>query len=254
VAQFSIAHLYPDLMNLYGDRGNLICLQQRLQWYGHSCSLENISLPDAMNLARYDMVFMGGGSDREQGLVYQDLLGKGAQLLEHIEEGLPMLCICGAYQLLGMSYIAADGSTLDGLSFFNFRTVAGSPRLIGNVLLEADIDDQTMSVVGFENHGGRTIFGDPALMPFGRVIRGYGNNGEDGGEGLIYKNLIGTYLHGPLLPKNPAVADFFISAMARRRGVDLGTPPDDAIEIFAHDQVKNRLLTPPRLRRVLTTV
>ncbi|NLW92245.1 MAG: glutamine amidotransferase [Syntrophomonadaceae bacterium] len=242
MAQFSIAHLYPDLMNLYGDRGNLICLQKRLQWRGHQCSIENLGLSDDMELGRYDMVFMGGGSDREQGLVYEDLLRKGSRIMEQIEAGLPMLCICGAYQLLGQSYIAADGQVMDGLRFFNFRTVAGSPRLIGNILIEANIDGQKVSVVGFENHGGRTIFLDHKLQPLGHVIKGFGNNGKDGGEGLIYKNLIGTYLHGPFLPKNPAVADFILSAMAKRRGVELDTLLDDSIEKYAHDQVKDRLL------------
>ncbi|MGE5391014.1 MAG: type 1 glutamine amidotransferase [Deltaproteobacteria bacterium] len=254
MAQFSIAHLYPDLMNLYGDRGNLICMQKRMQWYGHNCSIENLGLRDDLDLDRYDMVFMGGGSDREQGLVYEDLLRKGGRLKEQIEAGLPVLCICGAYQLLGLSYIAADGQAMDGLKFFEFRTVAGSPRLIGNVLIEANIDGKAVSVVGFENHGGRTIFDDPDLQSFGRVINGFGNNGKDGGEGLIYKNLIGTYLHGPLLPKNPAVADFFISAMAQRKGIELAYDLDDFIEQFAHDQVKGRLLGSTRPGRRPVTV
>lgn len=242
MARFRIAHLYPDLMNLYGDRGNLICLQKRLQWYGHDCSIESLGLRDEMALEPFDMVFMGGGSDREQGLVYEDLLRKGNLLKDEIEAGLPMLCICGAYQLLGFSYIAADGQVMDGLRFFGFRTVAGSPRLIGNVLIEANMNGQVVTVVGFENHGGRTIFDDSTLQPFGRVIAGFGNNGRDGGEGLIYKNLIGTYLHGPLLPKNPAVADFFISTMAGRRDIALDAPLDNDIEQFAHDQIKHRLL------------
>lgn len=254
MARFSIAHLYPNLMNLYGDRGNLICLQQRMQWYGHDCSIESLGLHDELALDRYDMVFMGGGSDREQGLVYEDLLRKGDLLKNEIEDGLPMLCICGAYQLLGLSYIAADGQVMDGLSFFGFRTVAGSPRLIGNVLIEADMNGQVVTVVGFENHGGRTIFDDPDLHPFGRVLKGFGNNGNDGGEGMIYKNLIGTYLHGPLLPKNPAVADFFISAMAGRRGVALDVALDDGIEQFAHDQIKHRLLGAGHQARRFTAV
>jgi len=254
MAQFTIAHLYPDLMNLYGDRGNLICLQKRMEWYGHSLVIENLGLQDDMEFSGYDMVFMGGGSDREQGLVYEDLLKKGSQLLDQIESGLPVLCICGAYQLLGLSYIAADGQAIDGLKFFNFRTVAGHPRLIGNVLIEATVSGQTTSVVGFENHGGRTIFEDDKLLPFGRVIKGYGNNGQDGREGLFHRNLIGTYLHGPLLPKNPAIADFFISTMARRRDEDLTHVIDDSIEQFAHDQVKNRLLIPPHSKRRLKAV
>jgi len=249
MAQFTIAHLYPDLMNLYGDRGNLICLQRRMEWYGHQLAIESLSLRNDMNFSSYDMVFMGGGSDREQGLVYQDLLQKGGLLLDQIEAGLPVLCICGAYQLLGLSYLAADGQAMDGLKFFNFRTVAGHPRLIGNVLIEANFGGQPTSVVGFENHGGRTIFEDNKLQPLGRVIKGFGNNGQDGKEGLFYKNLVGTYLHGPLLPKNPAVADFFISTMAWRKGIDIGDKLEDNIEQFAHNQVKNRLLIPPHTKR-----
>lgn len=249
MAQFTIAHLYPDLMNLYGDRGNLLCLKRRLEWYGHSCIIESLSLADEMDFARYDMVFMGGGSDREQGLVYEDLLRKGGKLRDNIEDGLPVLCICGAYQLLGWSYIAADGQAMDGLKFFNFKTVAGHPRLIGNVLIEANINGKPTTVVGFENHGGRTIFEESKLQPFGHVLKGYGNNGKDGGEGIFYRNLIGTYLHGPLLPKNPAIADFYISGMSNRRGVELENSLDDSIECYAHEQVKNRLLLPAGRKR-----
>lgn len=251
MARFIIAHLYPDLMNLYGDRGNLLCLQKRIEWYGHTCQIENLSLQNDMDFSQYDMVFMGGGSDREQGLVYKDLLKLGNKLKDNIDNGLPMLCICGAYQLLGLSYIDADGQPIDGLKFFNFYTVAGHPRLIGNVLIETNLDNHNISVVGFENHGGRTHLNDSSLQPFGKVIKGYGNNGVDGGEGIKYHNLIGTYLHGPLLPKNPAIADFFISAMAKRQGVELGAAPDDNIEQFAHNQAKAKLLgnSRPRFKR-----
>lgn len=249
MAQLTIAHLYPDLMNLYGDRGNLLCLKKRIEWYGHNCVIENLGLQNEMDFANYDMIFMGGGSDREQGLVYQDLLRKGSYLRDQIEAGLPVLCICGAYQLLGLSYIAADGQEMDGLKLFKFRTVAGDPRLIGNVLIETNINSRTVTVVGFENHGGRTIFEDGSLQPFGQVVKGYGNNGHDGREGLLYRNLVGTYLHGPLLPKNPAIADFFISAMSQRKGLHLDNSFDDTIEQYAHNQVKDRLLSPTRSKR-----
>lgn len=243
MTEFIIAHMYPDLLNLYGDRGNLLCLQQRMGWYGHHCTIKSIHLGEKIDYANIDMIFMGGGSDREQGLVYRDLVGRSDEFLASIEDGMPALCICGAYQLLGTSYIAVDGQVMEGLKFFNFITRGAQNRLIGNVLIKACIEGEEISVVGFENHGGRTYFEDDALQPFGQVIRGYGNNGEDKQEGIKYKNLIGTYLHGPLLPKNPGVADFFLQTMARRRGMELNAQLDDHIEQMAHEQVKTKLLS-----------
>lgn len=242
MAEFTIAHMYPDLMNLYGDRGNLLCLKKRLQWYGHQCVINDISLNSQLDYQNIDMLFMGGGSDREQGLVYQDLCHKAERLKQEIEDGLPVLFICGAYQLLGKSYIGADGETMDGLGFFNFYTRGSKDRLIGNILINSSITGEQVSIVGFENHGGRTYFEDNSLKPLGQVVKGFGNNGEDKYEGISYKNLIGTYLHGPLLPKNPAVADFFIQAMAQRKGVTINTTLDDTIENFTHNQVKNQIL------------
>lgn len=243
MTNFIIVHLYPDLMNLYGDRGNLICLQKRLEWYGHRCTIKPVHLGDRLDYNWVDMVFMGGGSDREQGLVYQDLITRGDRLREQIEQGLPMLCICGAYQLLGQAYVAQDGSRMSGLGFFDFTTQSEKGRLIGNVVIEAELMGVSGTVVGFENHGGRTYFDDDSLKPFGRVIKGYGNNGKDRQEGLHYMNLVGTYLHGPLLPKNPAVADYFIKCMAGRRGVELTGSLDNSIENFTHEQVKKKVLS-----------
>lgn len=234
--------MYPDLMNLYGDRGNLLCLEKRLSWYGHQGEIEPINLNDQLDFRQIDMLFIGGGSDREQGLVYNDLLLKGDKLMQEIENGLPVLAICGAYQLLGKYYKSYDGNIMDGLGFFDLYTQGIKERLIGNILLESEIDGQKTTVVGFENHGGRTYLSDKKLQPFGTVIKGHGNNGEDDGEGLKYKNLIGTYLHGPLLPKNPAIADFFIRAMAQRKGIDLPHCLDDSIEDYAHEQVKKKIL------------
>lgn len=234
--------MYPDLMNLYGDRGNLICLQKRLDWYGHQGEIVPINLKDQLDFKQLDMLFMGGGSDREQGLVYNDLLVKADKLMQEIENGLPVLCICGAYQLLGKYYKSYDGTIMDGLGFFDLHTEGKKARLIGNILLASEINGENTTVVGFENHGGRTYLNDNKLQSFGTVIKGHGNNGEDGGEGLKYKNLIGTYLHGPLLPKNPSIADFFIRAMAQRKGIDLLHSLDDSIENFAHEQVQKKIL------------
>lgn len=237
-----IAHMYPDLMNLYGDRGNLICLAQRLKWYGFSCIIMPVELGQELDFDEVDLVFMGGGSDREQNLVYRDLWKKADFLWAEIEDGMPFLAICGAYQLLGRYYQALGGKIMQGLNFFDFYTESEEKRLIGNILLETGITGEKITVVGFENHGGRTYFNDYTLKPFGKVIKGYGNNGKDKTEGISYKNLIGTYLHGPLLPKNPHIADFFIKSILERRGINLDRKLDDKIENFAHEQVKMMIL------------
>jgi len=241
MAKFVIAHMYPDLMNLYGDRGNLICLQKRLEWLEQECEITKCFLGDELDLARTDMFFMGGGSDREQELVFQDLRKRSEHLWQAVQDGLPALCICGAYQLLGEFYKAADGTIMPGLAFFQLHTVAEPGRLIGNILIEADIAGSRTSLVGFENHGGRTYLNDPELKPLGKVLSGFGNNGKDKTEGLLFRNLVGSYLHGPLLPKNPALADFFIQAMAQRRGIAIDTGLDDTIENVAHQQVVKML-------------
>lgn len=242
MAQFNIVHMYPDLMNLYGDRGNLICIKRRIEWYGHKCNIKTIRLREEFDYNNTDMLFMGGGSDREQELVYQDLLTRADKLKEMIEQGLPVLCICGAYQLLGTSYRAIDGAVMDGLGFFDFHTIGQPTRLIGNILIECQIENEKVEVVGFENHGGRTFLDNPDLRPLGQVIKGSGNNGIDRTEGIKYKNLIGTYLHGPFLPKNPAMADWYIASMAKRKNLTLINHLDDEIENFAREQVKNRIL------------
>jgi len=241
--KFTIAHMYPDLMNLYGDRGNLLCLQRRMEWYGLNCQIKTILLNDKLDYSQIDMLFMGGGSDREQGLVYHDLIHKADQMMLQIEQGLPVLCICGAYQLLGKYYKSLDGKVMDGLGFFDFHTTGKKGRLIGNILLESEISGQKFTIVGFENHGGRTFCSDPELHSLGQVIKGYGNNGEDKREGIRYKNLIGTYLHGPLLPKNPYLADFYIRSMAERRSISINQSLDDSIEKLAHDQVKKMIMS-----------
>lgn len=241
MSKFIIVHMYPDLLNLYGDRGNLLCLQKRIQWYGHDCEIKNVNLNDNIDYQKIDMLFMGGGSDREQNLVYNDLLTKADKLMAEIENGLPVLCICGAYQLLGKYYRSFDGTQMQGLGFFNLYTVGKKDRLIGNVLIESEAGGHG-TVVGFENHGGRTYLEDTSLQAFGTVVKGYGNNGEDQKEGMRYKNLIGTYLHGPLLPKNPRIADFFINSMAARKGIKIDKSLDDRIENTAHEQVRNKIL------------
>jgi hypothetical protein len=241
--KFIIAHMYPALMNLYGDRGNLVCLKKRIEWYGLNCEIKSIHLDEKVDFSQIDMIFMGGGSDREQGLVYHDLIKKTDQLIAEIESGLPALCICGAFQLLGSYYKSYDGTVIEGLGFFPLYTEGSEGRLIGNILIESEFNGQKVSVVGFENHGGRTYFSDPKLQSLGTVIKGYGNNGEDKTEGMRYKNLIGSYLHGPLLPKNPGIADFFIRAMTDRKGLKIEKVLDDSIEILAQEQVKKIIIS-----------
>ncbi len=242
MTEFTIAHMYPDLMNLYGDRGNLICLKKRIEWYGYKCTIKIIRMGQSLDYSNIDMVFIGGGSDREQALVCHDLIKKKDDLMVAIESGLPMLCICGAYQLLGKAYLSHDERLLNGLGLLDFYTRGEQKRLIGNVVINSEIYGQNVSVVGFENHSGRTYFDDQRLKPFGKVIKGYGNNGEDNTEGIAYNNLIGTYLHGPLLPKNPAITDYFIKTMADRKGLTIENRLDDYIENFAQEQVKNKIL------------
>lgn len=241
MASFRIAHLYPELMNLYGDRGNLICLERRLRWRGQGVEICNVGLGQRLDFNNVDMVFMGGGSDREQELVYQDLVPRVDAFFEAVSRGLPVLFICGAYQLLGKEYVTGDGKGIPGLGIFDFTTRVSRPRLIGNILLHVGQGKQPLTVIGFENHGGRTYLEDTSLQPFGEVVQGHGNNGEDRSEGLRYKNLIGTYLHGPLLPKNPAIADFFIDTMANRRRITISSSLDDSIEDFAHQQTRKRI-------------
>lgn len=242
MAEFTIAHMYPELMNLYADSGNLICLQRRIEWYGYTCKIKNITLNQDFDYNSIDMIFIGGGSDREQRLVCQDLLKDRDKLASAIEEGVPVLCICGAYQLLGTTYRSSDGRLLNGLGLLDFYTIGNPKRLIGNISTETQAFGVTVSVVGFENHCGRTYFDDPQLQPFATVVKGYGNNGEDKTEGVRYKNLIGTYLHGPLLPKNPIIADSFIKTMAARKGIIIEKVLDDHLEIFAHNQIKVKLM------------
>jgi CobQ-like glutamine amidotransferase family enzyme len=230
-----LAHLYPSLMNLYGDRGNIITLRRRCEQRGISLIVTDLSLGDEFDPAAYDLVFIGGGQDREQRRIAEDLLAiKGAAIREAAADGMPMLTVCGGYQLFGRSYQPGAGEELPGLGIFPSRTVhpgEHAPRCIGNV--EAAWDGG--SLVGFENHGGRTYLEDSA-QPLARVLAGYGNNGEDGTEGAVVNNVYGTYLHGSLLPKNPAFADhLLLLALRRRYGADVVlTPLDDALEAHAH--------------------
>ncbi len=231
-----LAHLYPTLMNLYGDRGNVITLRRRCEARRIALDVDEIGLGDAFDPARYDLIFIGGGQDREQARIAGDLVErKGPGLRAAVDAGTPTLAVCGGYQLLGRSYQTGTGEDLPGVGIFPMRSVhpgEDAPRCIGNVVAEWEGG----TLVGFENHGGRTYL-EPGATPLARVRAGFGNNGEDGTEGAIVHNAFGTYLHGSLLPKNPALADRLIALALERRygpGVDLA-PLDDSLELQAHD-------------------
>jgi CobQ-like glutamine amidotransferase family enzyme len=229
-----LAHLYPRLMNIYGDRGNIMCLQYRCRARGIELEVEELELGAKLDAKRYDMIFVGGAQDREQQRVANDLLEvKGKPLKEAAEADVVVLAVCGGYQLMGTYYRSADGSELRGAGVLDLHTVHSGPdaeRFIGNVV--ARWNGKTL--VGFENHGGRTYLGQGA-KPLAQLVAGYGNNGEDGVEGAVYRNVVGTYLHGSLLPKNPLLADSLIETALRRRHPDAPFPKiDDRVEESAH--------------------
>lgn len=227
-----LCHLYPAQMNIYADRGNIAVLRRRLEWRGLAIAITDVGPGDSLDPGEHDLYYLGGGQDRDQALVADDLARtKGAALRSAIEDGAAMLAVCGGYQLAGHGYQAVDGSVMPGIGMLDVETAAGDTRLIGDVLLMASLDGTTREVAGFENHAGRTRLGAGAT-PFGRVIAGHGNNGADGTEGAVHHRAIGTYLHGPLLPKNPWVADTVLGwALAHRTGGDVALAPlDDALE------------------------
>lgn len=246
--KIKLCHLYPDLLDLYGDRGNILALAKRAHWRGIDVEVQNVSLGERIDFDSLDILFLGGGSDREQSILVQDLVGRVDELKAAIEDGLVALTICGGYQLLGQYYQAMDGNKIPGLGIMDLWTHAGEKRLIGNIVVDLEIEEldkgssNLTTMVGFENHSGRTYLGS-GLKPLGKVLQGHGNNGEDQGEGVRYKNVFGTYLHGPLLPKNPHFADLLLSLAMERRGVmKTLVPLDDALEVLAHKTVVDRIL------------
>jgi CobQ-like glutamine amidotransferase family enzyme len=233
-----VAHLYPRLMNIYGDRGNIMCLRHRCEARGIGFELTDLSIGDRFDVGAYDLVFAGGAQDREQRTVADDLLAtKAARIREAVDAGVALLAVCGAYQLFGRYYRDSTGAELPGAAIFDLHTEhpgEGAKRCIGNIVIAWEHQGGTQTVVGFENHGGRTRLG-PDARPLGRVRSGHGNNGEDGFEGAVYRNAIGTYIHGSLLPKNPAFADHVLRLALQRRHADVELAPiDDRAESRAH--------------------
>jgi CobQ-like glutamine amidotransferase family enzyme len=243
----TVCHLYPDLLNLYGDRGNVIALRRRLEWRGIGAEVVPLSLGERFDPSRFDIVFLGGGQDYEQQIIREDVVTlKGPAIKAAIEDGVVFLGVCGGYQLLGKYYRTWDGVQIDFLGALDLWTVGGKKRMIGNIVFECDFlgggDPRAdRKVVGFENHSGRTFLGG-GVAPLGRVLKGCGNNGEDGCEGARYKNVFCTYSHGSVLPKNPAFADHLIAAALERRYPGSGPLPplDDALEDLAHRTTAKR--------------
>ena len=234
--ELNIYHMYPDILNLYGDIGNIICLKRRCELRGITPNIINFSLNDEKHdLSEGDIFFIGGGSDRGQSIVYSDFLKYKDSFKDIIEEYGVVLAICGGYQLLGEKYIDNEGKEVPGLGIFNYSTVSEEGRLIGNVIIENQLGLTPETIVGFENHGGRT-YSD--YNPLGLVKSGHGNNGKDKKEGIVYKNCIGTYLHGPLLPKNPHLADYLIlKALQKKYEIEELQALNDEIENLAHNKV-----------------
>jgi lipid II isoglutaminyl synthase (glutamine-hydrolysing) len=234
--RLTIGWLYASKMNIYGDRGNVIALRRRAEWRGIPVEVREIGMGEPIP-TDVDCFFWGGGQDQEQAAVARDLQGaKGAALRAAVEDGAAMLAVCGGYQLLGHEYWPHAAESLPGISLFDATSVAGPERFIGNVVVET----QWGELVGFENHSGLTTLG-PGVEPMGRVRIGRGNNGRDGTEGAIYRNAVGCYLHGSLLPKNPVLADWLVArALERHHGFVELPPLPDEVEQAAHASAVQR--------------
>ncbi len=239
--KFTVGWLYPDLMNIYGDRGNILTLLKRAEWHGLDARLKELGRGEPKELQDVDVFFFGGGQDREQGLIYDDLRQhKQESLQKAIDHGAQILAVCGGYQLLGHYYQTANGERYDGIGMLDVRTEAGKKRFIGDVVVQTRLEGIVPdTLVGFENHSGRTFLG-PDAKPLGKVLRGKGNNGSDKTEGAVQGSIIGTYMHGSLLPKNPHVADYLIGKALTRRGGGALSHLDDSAELAAHGWILQR--------------
>ncbi|MCC2255444.1 glutamine amidotransferase [Ruminococcus sp. CLA-AA-H200] len=235
--KLTIGHLYPDLLNLYGDRGNIQCFRKRLEWRGMEAEVIPFLSGEKIDFTKLDIVLLGGGSDREQELVCGFLKEIRDDFREYVENDGVVLAVCGGYQLLG-KYYKTDKKMIEGLGILDITTEWEPERLIRNIVLQSPLFERP--VVGFENHGGRTYIGDHT--PFGKVFYGLGNTGKSGYEGVVYKNVIATYLHGPLLPKNPHVCDHLLKrALQRKYGADVELEPlPDELEHKANSYIVNR--------------
>lgn len=246
--KLKLAHLYPELMDLYGDGGNVLALRRRCEWRGIDVDVVEVRISEPADLSDVDLIVMGGGQDASQLAVAPDLTRRAASIRQAIDQGAAALVVCGGFQLFGTEYLTVSGDTLDGIGVFDAWTVAGEGRVIGNVTTRVSLQrwgaahaHAPIDVVGFENHAGRTILGAGA-EPLGKVVHGGGNLGNSTVEGAVYRNAIGTYLHGPLLPKNPLLADHLIvAALAHRYGTaEPLASLDDVVEMGAHQVALER--------------
>lgn len=238
--KLTICHLYPDVMNIYGDRGNIIALQQRLKWRGIESHVITINSGDALPTQTVDIYFFGGGQDQAQSAIAKDLTKHADTLRYDVEDGAVLISVCGGYQLLGKYYLDQDGRRTPGIGLFDVETKAGTRRMVGNISISLGSMLPGEKVIGFENHSGRTYLGKGA-KPFGHVLAGFGNNGEDKTEGVVYKNAIGTYLHGSLLPKNPKLTDYFLQQAVTRKDPDfVFNPLESSVEKSAFDEALGR--------------
>jgi CobQ-like glutamine amidotransferase family enzyme len=232
-----VGHLYPEYLNIYADRGNIAVFERRAAARGHELRIDPIVVGTALEPGAHDLLYVGGGQDREQAMVAEDLAGRGDALRAAVEGGAALLAVCGGYQLLGRGYRGRDGAWMAGVGLFPHETMAGDTRMIGDVLLESTLPEaRGKTIAGFENHAGRTVL-DPGAAPLGRVVSGYGNDGSSGFEGCRVDRAVGTYLHGPLLPRNPWLADLLLSwAVAHASGAEAEplAPLDDELEDAAH--------------------
>lgn len=234
-----IGHLFPELLNLYGDLGNITTLVKRCQWRGIEAEVIEYTIGEEIPFEELDIILLGGGSDREQRLVGDYLKSKEQSFKKYVEEGKVVLAICGGYQLLGSHY-ATGKTSIPGLGVLDMYTERQDERLVGNVVVKGVIDGQTFDIVGFTNHGGLTYHKG---TPLGRVVVGYGNNATDDLEGLVYKHTVGTYLHGPLLPKNPELADILIKwALEKKYSEEIVLDAlDDTYEMLGKESMLKRL-------------
>ena len=232
-----VGHLYPEYLNIYADRGNIAVLRRRAAARGHELEIEPITLGTSVEPGAHDLLYVGGGQDREQAMIADDLAVRGDAVRAAVDRGAALLAVCGGYQLLGRGYRGRDGGWMDGVGLFPHETSAGETRMIGDVLLESTLPEAVgKTIAGFENHAGRTVL-DPGAQPLGRVVAGYGNDGASGFEGCRVRRALGTYLHGPLLPRNPWLADLLLS-WAIAHATDSDPEPlealDDSLEDVAH--------------------
>jgi CobQ-like glutamine amidotransferase family enzyme len=232
-----VGHLYPEYLNIYADRGNIAVFTRRAAARGHELRVEPLTLDTPLEPGSHDLLYVGGGQDREQAMIAPDLAARGDAIRAAVEGGAALLAVCGGYQLLGRGYRGRDGSWLEGAGLFQHETLAGETRMIGDVLLESTLDEAPgRTIAGFENHAGRTVL-DSGAEPLGRVVAGYGNDGESGFEGCRVGRAVGTYLHGPLLPRNPWLADLLLSwtiAHATGGNPEALAPLPDELEAAAH--------------------